>query len=49
MGHKPHQGPFQWHGLTLIPVWISGHTSNKVCGEFIYPFQNFNAEAGMDK
>ena len=27
----PHpSGPFYWHGLTLIPAWISNHTHGKV-------------------
>ena len=35
-------GPFYWHGLTLIPAWISNHMPSKVWGEITYPFPNFN-------
>ena len=38
------------YGLSLMPVWITEHTPNKVWAEIIYPLQNFNAELlGMDK
>ena len=36
------RGPFYWHGLTLIPTWISYHMSRKVWVEITYPFPNFN-------
>ena len=35
-------GPFYLHGLTLIPAWMSNHTSSKVWDEITYPFLNFN-------
>ena len=35
-------GLFYWHGLTLIPAWISNHMPSKVWEEIIYPFPNFN-------
>ena len=34
------QGPFYWHGLTLIPEWISNNIHYKVCGEIIQPFRS---------
>ena len=34
-------GPFYWHGLTLIPAWISNYIHYKVWDEIIYPFLNF--------
>ena len=30
-------GPFCWHGLTLIPAWISNHMPSKVWVEITYP------------
>ena len=30
---------FYWHGLTLIPEWISNHTPSKVWNEITYPSQ----------
>ena len=36
------QGPVYEHGLTLIPVWISNHTPNKMWDEITYQFPNFN-------
>ena len=33
---------FYWHGLTLIPAWISNHTPSKVRDEITYPFLNFD-------
>ena len=35
-------GPFYWHGLTLIPPWISNYMPRKVLNEITYPFLNFN-------
>ena len=35
-------GPLYWHGLALIPAWISNHMASKVCDEIIYPFPNVN-------
>ena len=35
-------GPFHWHGLTLIPTWISNYTHYNVWDEITYPFLNFN-------
>ena len=35
-------GHFYWHGLTLIPVWISSYINNKVWEELTYPYLNFN-------
>ena len=37
-----HLGSLYWHGLTLIPAWLSNHTPNKVWDEIVYPFPNFN-------
>ena len=34
--------PFYSLGLTLIPVWISNHMSNKVWVKITYPIPNFN-------
>ena len=46
-------GPFYWHGLTLIPAWMSNHLPSKMWDEIIYPFPNFNGSTigslGMDK
>ena len=35
-------GPFYYHGLTLIPAWISNYIHCKVWDEITYPFLNFN-------
>ena len=35
-------GPLYWHGLALIPAWISNHMASKVCDKIIYPFPNVN-------
>ena len=35
-------GPFYWHGLTLIPAWISNYIHYKVWDEITYPFPNAN-------
>ena len=35
-------GPFYWHGLTLIPAWISDYIHYKVWYEIIYPLSNSN-------
>ena len=34
-------GPFHWHGITLIPLWISNYNHYKMWYE-TYPFQNLN-------
>ena len=34
--------PFYWHGLTLIPAWISNYIHYKVRDEITYPFLNFS-------
>ena len=34
--------PFYWHGLTLIPAWISNYIHYKLWDEITYPFINFN-------
>ena len=34
--------PFYWHGLTLIPAWISNYMPRKVWDEIIYLLLNFN-------
>ena len=36
------RGPIYYHGLTLIPAWISYHTLSKVWDEITYPFPNFS-------
>ena len=45
--------PFYWHGLTLIPAWISNHIQCKMGDDITYPFSNFNGcsrwSFGMDK
>ena len=33
---------FYWYGSTLIPVWISNHTPNKMLDEITDPFHIFN-------
>ena len=35
-------GPFYYHGLTLIPAWISNYIHYNVWDEITYPFLNFN-------
>ena len=35
-------GPFNLHGLTLIPEWISNHMLSKMWDEITYPFLNFS-------
>ena len=37
-----HQWSLYWHGLTLIPAWISNHMLSKVWDEITYPYPNFN-------
>ena len=39
------RGTFYYHGLSLIPAWISNHMTSKVCDEITYLFPNL----GMDK
>ena len=34
--------PFYWHGLTLIPAWMSNYIHYKMWDEITYPFLNFN-------
>ena len=42
--------PFTNMVLTLIPAWLSNHTSSKVWNEITYPFLNCNrCSLGMDK
>ena len=36
------RGPFYWHGLTLIPAWISNCIHYKMLDEINYPLLNFN-------
>ena len=36
-------GPFNQHGLTLIPVLISNYIHYKMWYEITYPFLNFNS------
>ena len=36
------RGPFYYHGLTLIPAWISNYIHYKLWDEITYPFLNFN-------
>ena len=38
-------GLFYYHGLTLIPAWISNHMLSKVWDEITYLFLNFNSAA----
>ena len=37
-------GPFNWHGLTLISAWISNYIHYEVWYEITYPFLNFNVQ-----
>ena len=37
------RGLFYWHGVTLIPRWISNHMPSKVWGEITYLYPNFNS------
>ena len=39
------RGPFYFHGLNLIPTWISNHMAGNVFDEIAYPFPNFNGAA----
>ena len=39
-------GPFYWHSLTFIPVWISNLVQYQVWDEINYPFLNFNGATG---
>ena len=41
-------GRFYWHGLTLIPAWISSYIHYEVWDEITYSFPNFNGEAAED-
>ena len=44
-------GPFSWHGLTLIPVWITNYMHYKMWNEITSPFPDFNVtplKFGMD-
>ena len=36
-------GPFYWHGLILIPAWISDYIHYEIWDENSYPFLNFNS------
>ena len=36
-------GLFYWHGLTLIPAWISNYMPGKVWDEIAYDGQFFDA------
>ena len=38
----PFSGPFYWHGLTLIPAWITNCIHDKVWDEITHPFLKFN-------
>ena len=37
------EAPFYYHGLIIIPTWISNHMPNKVWDEITYPFPKFNS------
>ena len=39
--HIDYWGPFNWHRLTLISVWITNHSPSKVCDAIPYPLQNY--------
>ena len=39
-------GPFYWHGLTIIPAWISNYIYYEVWDEITYPLWNFNGVNG---
>ena len=48
--YKGTKVPFYYHGLTLIPAWISNYMPGKVWDEFIYSFPIFNGwSLGFDK
>ena len=36
--------PLYWHGLSLIPAWVSNYTPRKVWDKITYPFPNLNGE-----
>ena len=36
------RAPFYWHGLTLIPAWVSNYTHCNLQDEITYPFLNLN-------
>ena len=49
---SPNRDLFYYHGLTLIPAWISNHMPGKVWDEIIHPFQASTVahwSLGMDK
>ena len=35
-------GPFNQHGLTLIPAWTNNYIHKEVWFEIIHPFPNLN-------
>ena len=52
MKHWHFLGPFNTHGLTVIPAWIGKHMPREMWYEITYPFPNFNGcavEVGNDK
>ena len=40
--HLVHWDSFQWHGLTLIPAWMSNYTHYEKVYEINYPFTDLN-------
>ena len=40
------RGRFYYHGLNLIPAWISNYIHYNVWYEITYPFLNFNGATG---
>ena len=40
--HSNKWGIFYWHGLTLIPAWISNYIRYEVWCEITYPCPNFD-------
>ena len=43
------RGPFYWHGLNLIPEWISNHIPCRVCDKIIGSLPNFNCASKLMK
>ena len=43
--NRRRQGPFSWHGLTWIPLWINNYTHYSTWDGITYLFPNFNGAA----
>ena len=42
------KGPFYYHVLTLIPVWMSNYICCKMFNDITYPFPNFSGATVED-